>query len=449
MMPVKENIIHIGLVNTEFETKQESLVVPLTMYYIGGVLRENGYEISIVDPTLHRTGKVEKTMNEKLDDLCSQCNVIAFTTNTFNWAIVLNDIIYLRKNGYTGKIVIGGVHASLAYQYIMEKYHEYIDFIVLGDAEIALVELLKNLNNAELYYQIPGIVYYDNNKVHKNPMTEVVPLSELCYTPAYDLLPSGVYDTITFECSRGCQGRCSFCTIPFKRSWRGYSEAQIRDNLKEMLSILNKKINKKSIIITDDCFTTNPKRAVRILEIFREYGLEKYNILIEARIIDLECDALVNELLKFPNITIQIGVESGYDEGLKKIHKPVTVKKLYSCCERLYRCGLNKNAYYSFIIAMPYENIDDCNKTMNTIKEVNRKFCAKVSVAFWLPLPSEAFEILREMQKDISYEIYDMEAWHMNKDIFYKTHPLINKKEYYSLKSQVYDVLTKGILKED
>lgn len=435
----------VTLVNSNFGSLEESTIMPLTMYYIGGLLRDSGHDITIIDSMIYAYRKVGDGYINKLASAAQSSNVMAFTVNTFDWAVVISDIMRIREEGFEGIIIVGGVHPSLAYKHIIKKYGDYIDYIMLGDAEHNLCPLLDALENKKPTDNVPGIVYMRDNKIIYNEPILSPKLMKHAHIPAYDLMPDKVYKSVTLECSRGCMGRCSFCSIPFKRRWRGHTLEYLDSVLDELILHLGKLTGNPSIVTTDDCFTTDPERAIDILRKFIDYGMQDYEILIEARIMDLKNERLLEMISRFPNMNIQIGVESGYAEGLKAIRKPVTMESLYKCSDDLIKFGINKKVFYSFIVGMPHETVEQCYMTIDTIKDLQNNYGISTNVSIWLPLPSESFELLKEMVPEIDYSIYDEIGWYNSRPLFYKCHPKLSKKDSAMLHQEIYNIDTKRV----
>lgn len=81
------------------------------------------------------------------------------------------------------------------------------------------------------------------------------------------------------------------------------------------------KILRKSIIFTDDHFFEDKVRAIEILTKLSVTNIKSYSFLVEAKLKVLLDDNVLSAIKKFPGISVQVGVESGYDEGLKRIKK--------------------------------------------------------------------------------------------------------------------------------
>lgn len=425
-------------------------ILPMTIYHIASVLQDSNYEVELVDQKIYATNRMDCSYEERVDRVIQDMDVIAYTVNTFDWCVALQDIKRLRMNGYKGYIVVGGVHAALAYRHIMEKYSDFIDAVMVGDSETNLIPMLERIKKKESFADVPGIATVENGKVRFLPCVMQEELAMTKNGPAYELMPDGVYESITYECSRGCYGRCSFCTIPFKRSWRPYDVKYVSHTLKAMIPHLNKLTGRKHIITTDDCFTTDPKRAIELLKEFRKQGLQDCEINLEARIMDLRNEELLAALKEFPNVHLQVGVEAGSDKGFKAIHKPVTMEMLYACSKRLMEVGLNRNVFYSFIVGLPQDTVEDCYTTLETSNDLFEKFGIVSNVAFWIPLPSESFELLKTMVPDINYDIYDKIGWYGDRDFFRISHPNLTELDVMDISQKVYEANQRqSLLKHD
>nr|WP_297938566.1 radical SAM protein [uncultured Lachnoclostridium sp.] len=420
------------------EMLDNSLSMPLTVYHLAGVLRNAGHEVSIVDEMIYLAGRMDLSLEEAMKKYTSDIDALVFSSNTFNWAKGLDNCKRLRKAGYEGLIIAGGVHPSLAYEHIMTNFSEYIDFIMMGDAEYNLLPLLKRFEQGKGYDDIPGIVYSENGRVVKHDLPCDMKLIESNDGPAYDMVPNGVYKTITFECSRGCLGHCAFCSIPFRRNWRPYSMEHIEKTLQLMIPHISKIEGKPTIITTDDCFTTDSKRAIEIVKMFMDYGLRDYNVHLEARVMDLKNEDFLDLLTDFPSIDLELGVECGYDRGLRAVHKPLTVEMLYNCCELLNDYGLEKNVYSSFIVGMPHESFEECYQTVNTARDLFNTYGVFSAMSFWAPLPSESFELLKTKVPDLTYGIFDNINWSEDQELHYKCHPNLTREQSDQLKRDTY-----------
>ncbi len=399
--------------NIEFRDQQK-LYFPLSIYLLASYVRNAGHEVSIScfpDPA-----------TIKYDDW-GKFDLVGFSCNTFNYADSCEVAEKLKSVNSNIKILFGGIHVTHFPEDALKK--EYIDLVIRGEGEDSFVKLLKtNLKN-ELFSEVPGLSYKIDEKFFHNKLGSPIVLDSSTLLPAYDLI-KGNLSNIPFETSRGCQNKCTFCSIDHKYKWRGFSEDVIMDRLDQCLSWFPNKNSIKSIATTDDCFTTDTKRAKKILKaITKKYP--EIPLRIEARIRDLLFDdELVDALAECNLGMLQIGVECGYDEGLKRIRKGISTEDVRKCAEKLSKRGVGRSCFFSYIIAMPWENKDDCHKTLSFAEEIFEKYRIPGNSVLWLPLPS----VISEEYGLARSDWYNRKGWWYDNEIFFESHANIKQSDF-------------------
>ena len=223
------------------------------------------------------------------------------------------------------KVVFGGAHVSALKESIIEKF-EHIDYVVAGEGEQTLTELIKADHNDIL--QIESIVFRDitGKALFTGYRKKLLDLDSLPF-PAYEKLegypekyklPIFNYPkTPNSSCisSRGCPYSCSYCDRSvFKRSFR-YNSAQY---LYEHFKYLNKHFGIKHVNFYDDQFTFNKKRVIQFCDLMVAGNLKmSFNCAARAEHLDLE---LVLAMKAAGCWMISLGVETG-DENLLAQHR--------------------------------------------------------------------------------------------------------------------------------
>ena len=399
------------------------------MYHIGGVLRANGHLIDIIDPDI--CGHSEDNYHNLMDNIkhiCGEKDAVVISSNTFTWPYIKQCIEGLRRNGYRNSIILGGIHPSRMGRYLIKT--SPVDYIIKGDSEIVLPQLLRSINEKGDLRAINGIIFKERGEIIETPESINTSFNEKMPFPAYDLVPRGVYDSLTIESSRGCSGNCSFCSIINKRKWRGFvADIAIERTLLAAREMRNK-INSNSIVFTDDHFFENKDRAIEILDRLYKTEISEYALLVEAKLKILRDVRIINIIKKYPRISIQVGVECGYDKGLIKIGKGILTKDIFDVAQIILENHLNTNVFFSFIIGFPWETKDEILHTIKTLISLVCNYNITVNCSWWLPLPSPEFEILKSMQPEIDESLFDTSDWMTNRELFFKIHPYITEKEY-------------------
>ena len=176
--------------------------------------------------------------------------------------------------------IASGLWYSADYERQM-RLNPWIDYILIGEAEITLEELLNNLKSkAKNERDIPGLVSRkDKNTVVIGPHRGLIPDLNILPLPAYDLFPMEKYVGHTYwkpfaelMTSRGCPGKCHFCyewalydsrsAAKDFTSWRGSKGSRIVDEL----DILEKKYRIKTVVMQDDAFNSDTPAMIEFCE---------------------------------------------------------------------------------------------------------------------------------------------------------------------------------------
>ncbi len=176
--------------------------------------------------------------------------------------------------------IASGLWYSADYERQM-RLNPTIDYILIGEGEVTLEELLVNLNTkARDMRDIPGLVSRrDKNTIIVGPHRGLIPDLNLLPMPAYDLFPMDKYVGHTYwkpfaelMTSRGCPGKCHFCyewalydsrsAAKDFTSWRGLSGKRIVDEL----DILEKQYGVVTVVMQDDAFNSDTKAMIEFCE---------------------------------------------------------------------------------------------------------------------------------------------------------------------------------------
>jgi radical SAM superfamily enzyme YgiQ (UPF0313 family) len=112
-------------------------------------------------------------------------------------------------------VVIGGPHASAAPESLLSSPN--VDYVIRGEGEKPLVELLRHLRGETPVERVPNLVFKQNGQQRFNPMDGNYPIDELPLPDLSDLPPwrytlAGKPMTFMIT-SRSCPHKCSFCSV--------------------------------------------------------------------------------------------------------------------------------------------------------------------------------------------------------------------------------------------
>ena len=163
--------------------KQKSLVLPMGLCYLAAVLEQDGVEVKVLDcfEQGHSTETAEGTDNVRcgLSDEQIERRIRDFAPDFVGVSILFS---LAAKNAYRMceiakrvsadiRVAVGGHHPSFLADRMLRE-HECIDYVVLGEGEYALRDLVrKHVRNDADLSDINGLVYRDGDRVAVNPKT--------------------------------------------------------------------------------------------------------------------------------------------------------------------------------------------------------------------------------------------------------------------------------------
>lgn len=414
--------------NNKFEVLNSP---PLALYVLSACVKKAGYEVEIIDPCEFLIfDKKDNLVEKTYKFICSRmesCDVIAFSSNTFNWGItkeILDSIINDKKSK---RIILGGLHPTIFDKHVLES--TCADYVIRGEGEKTLPHLLDAINHKQDVESIPGITYKIDGVIYRNEDAKPLTVDEwkaMPY-PDYSLLPiNNPYLYIPVESSRGCHFNCAFCSIPHRHNWRALPAEEVVDRVKYALKETATSIPIKSVLFVDDCYTNDPQRVREIRNNYSKEINPNIPIGIEVRATDIIKGDFIQNSNRNEFSFIQIGVECGYDEGLKRIRKGLRMEQLYKALDILSDKGYQEMAFLSFIIGFPWESKDEIIMTLNSVENIAEKYNIICNVNWLMMLPSSIWEEREKYNISIDESVFDDKSWSYDEDVFFKTHPNLN-----------------------
>lgn len=363
---------------------------PLGLLYVANALKKNGFD-----------AKIFHIPSDKLSMYVPQIVELypLFVGFSVFTGEAMRDYAWLCKSIKSlssAPIVWGNAHPSLLPAQCLKE--EYIDIVVMGEGELTAVELARSIDSGDPQLKdIKGIGFKDpEGNVVINPERPFIGNLD-DYKPEWSLVDVEYYirpyykdgkRTIPVSTSRGCPFDCGFCyNKKFNRGrWRAHSP----DYVVKLVEELREQYSIDSIIITDDNFFVNKKRAFDILE---KINLPFY-CETKASYFDEE---FAESLYKCKARTVLLGMESGSDRILEFINKKSTVADNVNAVSVVSKYR-DISISGSFIIAFPTETEEECKQTMKLIvKLLKIKKEMNFTLGYYLPYPgSRLFDVAIE-----------------------------------------------------
>jgi radical SAM superfamily enzyme YgiQ (UPF0313 family) len=339
-------------------------------------------------------------------------DVVGISVNSFNWYRAKQIVGEVRRHLPDVQIVLGGPHPTHHDRHCLETAGA--SAVVRGEGEVTFPELLRAWAAGREPDGVDGVTWKDGGGgIHANPERALVPESELerLPLPAYHLVPSGRYGFVPVETSRGCHFRCAFCAIPFPQGVRQFPLARVEANLRRLAALGDRFT--RGILLSDDSFSANRDRVVGTLGLLRQL-LPDATIGCEVRISELLRGGLLAEFARSNLFMMQVGVECGYDAGLRRIKKGLTLAMVADFARAAAAMPFRYRVYWSYVIGFPWEGaaevVDTLNFAFNTARSAGSQ---QPQINAFSPYPGS--DIARRPDEyglsPPSPELYDDPSW--------------------------------------
>ena len=156
-----------------FRFATTSITLPIGLAYISYSLKDQGFKVEILDAVgeapKNRTGYYKgylvgldlKEIVEKINPN-SKCVGISVIF-THEWPAVVRLISLIKEKFPNIPIILGGEHISAMPEFCLLT--SCADYIVMGEGEETIIELIKSIKNKTIFQKIAGIGYRNNNQV--------------------------------------------------------------------------------------------------------------------------------------------------------------------------------------------------------------------------------------------------------------------------------------------
>jgi len=373
---------------------------PLGSLLAAAVARRAGYEVDIFDSMLSTT---DEDWSAALDR--SAPDVVVLFEDNFNYLTkmclgnmrdaALTMVRMARKTGAT--VLVCSSDAS-------DHPGIYLDagahYVLIGEGEATLVELLEHLRNDshESPHGIAGVAYSERGRVVRTSPRLVLRKLDDLPLPAWDLIDFHRYRTVweanhgywslNVATTRGCPYHCNWCAKPI---WGQRYNARSPEHVVEEMAYLKALAQPDHVWFMDDIFGLKPGWVSRFAALTEARGLK----------LPFKCLSRPDLLLRPSEIealaragchTVWIGAESGSQKILDAMEKGTRVEQIEETTRRLRAHGIRVG--YFIQLGYPGETFADIRATVGLLR---RNLPDELGISVAYPLPGTPFyERVRE-----------------------------------------------------
>lgn len=365
---------------------------PIGTLFAASFLRENGFTISLFDSMLAKGPQEIVPFLEK--------------------AVPEIVIIYDDGFNYLTKMCLSNMREA-AFEMIKEAkkrncitiisssdsndhYEKYLktgaDYVILGEGELTLLELVKGLESGKEIIDLPGLAYMKDGQIKTNHRRPVLKDLDQLPLPAWDILPLDGYREIwkkqfgyfslNIATTRGCPYKCNWCAKPL---FGNRYHARSPFHVVEEWQMLVEKFGAQHIWVADDIFGLKPGWIAEFADLVNERNI-RIPFKIQSRADLLIQENTVKDLARAGCQEVWIGAESGSQKILDAMEKGIKLEQIKKARQLLKEHGIRTAFFIQF--GYPGEGIEEIEETFELVKTL---LPDEIGVSVSYPLPGTPF----------------------------------------------------------
>ena len=379
-----------------FDPKQWEIGLPyppLGTLYAASFMREQGYEVGLFDNMFAKTAddilpsleKNEPGFFVLYDDGFNYLTKMCLT----NMREAAFHMIKLAKTkGFT--VIVSSSDST-------DHYKEYLgegaDFIILGEAELTLLELINAISHGNNdYSRVAGLAYNNGIGMITTVKRNVLKDLDSLPLPAWDMidiepyrqswLKHAGYFSLNMATTRGCPFKCNWCAKPI---YGNRYNSRSPQNVATEMKLLKEKFQVDHIWFCDDIFGLKPGWVHEFAALINRDDI-RIKFKIQCRADLLLQENYIKDLADAGCINVWMGAESGSQKILDAMDKGITIDQIQIATKLLKKHGVNPSFFIQF--GYPGELKEDIEQTISMINDL---LPYEIGISVSYPLPGTVF----------------------------------------------------------
>jgi anaerobic magnesium-protoporphyrin IX monomethyl ester cyclase len=379
--------------------------LPLGLAYVAAALERAGFPVGVIDAIGEAPTRVEKHGEFRrvglgpadiLGRIDADTRVIGISLMfSFLWPSTRELIAAIRAARPDVLLVGGGEHFTGLAAHSMGEAP--IDFIVMGEGEETIVELMEVLAAGRTDFEaIAGLAWRQDGRIRVNPrrarhrnVDDIAwPAWRFFDVKAYDdqELVNGIHKglTIPILATRGCPYQCTYCSSPsmWTQRWLPRDPVDVADEIEHYVrtyGATNFPFQDLTAIIRKDWIVTFCRELIR----------RRLNVVWQFPS-GTRCEAIDDEVAPLLRDSggrhLAFAPESGSERTRGLIKKKMTTPALLASVRASVRAGLNVTAF--FVLGFPHDTGEDIHDTVRLARRLAIEGIDDINMSFFFPIPN-------------------------------------------------------------
>ena len=310
-----------------------------------------------------------KEDRDEIAEYCKQFDTVAFSCYILNITQTLEVCKKIKVLNSDIIILLGGPEVSYEYEDIIDL--DYIDYIIVGEGEIAFQEFLDYYPNPEL---VSSLVWKNGKEIKENKLAPMFDLTKYENSMPYQFdKPEDLSNKVLYiETSRGCPYKCEFCLASLDNKVRYLPNQTIKNTLLYMMQ------HGKVIKFLDRTFNIKKDFTLDIfqfiLDNYRPGNVFQFEItadILHPDIIQFIHDKVPDNLFRF-----EIGIQTVNQKANLEVKRKQSFEKTTSIIKQLdYKVEM----HLDLIVGMALDYWEDIKYS---IEEVFKLFAPEMQLGF-------------------------------------------------------------------
>lgn len=308
----------------------------------------------------------------------------------------------------SGAITIaGGQH--FAKETIVEALNSGIDFIVIGEGELTIEELIDALQGQRPIESVNGIAYMDNGHVVYTAPRQPISDFDSLPLPDFSLVRYAKIEIYPVERIRGCGMNCEFCTV--KGRPRAASVERMLANIRQLVETRGA----DDFFVVDDLFGQQRDETIRLCNVLARHQERigtRLCFTVQIRL-DKANDIELLEAMRQAGIRyVAIGLESPIDQELQAMNKHIDAAQMTRLIHVFRRYGFIVHGM--FIFGYPSTQLLAQQIPLHEKVRIFKRFIRKAridTIQVLLPVPLPGTQLRQRLVEQNRVYPYDTVGW--------------------------------------